>query len=196
MFDCGPRPRAPGTGHRHRPPALPAPRIDSAPVRQPVRDCQTDLVQAPAAAGSELSSLPARRPRWLRHVVAAGFVVLDLAIVLAVHELARRLALPEEPWFVAETVDLLASGLPGVLLLPAYRRVGFRQRDVLFFLLLPFWGFVIAWKVGFRLTALPYRDWPPRPDEDARTQIVPSTPFHVVLPAGDPGHHNESSAGR
>lgn len=178
-----------------RPPA-PTPRTDSAPVRQPFRDCQTDLVQAPAAAGSELSVLPARRPRWLRHVVAAGFVVLDLAIVLAVHELARRLALPDAPWFVAESVDLLASGLPGVLLLPAYRRVDYRRRDVLFFLLLPFWGLVIAWKVGFRLTSLPYRDWPPRPDEDARTRIVPGTPFHVVLPAGDPGQQGESPTDR
>lgn len=128
--------------------------------------------------------------------MAAGFVVLDLAIVLAVHELAHLLALPDEPWFVAETVDLLASGLPGVLLLPAYRRVGFRQRDALFFLLLPFWGLVIAWKVGFRLTSLPYRDWPPRPEEDARTHIVPGTPFHVVLPAGDPGQQAESSRAR
>ena len=129
-------------------------------------------------------------------MVAAAFVVLDLAIVLGVHELARLLALPDEPWFVAETVDLLASGLPGVLLLPAYHRVGFRRRDVLFFLLLPFWGFVIAWKVGFRLTSLPYRDWPPRPDESAPARIVPGTPFHVMLPAGDPGQRADSATDR
>jgi hypothetical protein len=152
-------------------------------------------MQAPAAADSELSSLPTRRPRWLCHAVAAGFVVLDLAIFLVVNELAHRRA-PEARWFVADTVDLLAGGLPGVLLLPAYRRVSFRKRDVLFFLLLPFWGLVIAWKVGFRLTSLPYRDWPPRPDQEARTHIVPGTPFHVALPAGDPRQQRESSADR
>lgn len=138
-------------------------------------------MQAPVTAGGGLTSLPTGRPSWLRHVVAAGFVVLDVAIFLAVHELARRLGLSESRWFVAETVDLLASGIPGVLLLPAYRRVSFRKRDLLFFLLLPFWGIVIAWKVGFRLASLPYRDWPPRPEEEARTQIVPGTTFHVVL---------------
>ena len=160
-----------------------------------MRGCQTDSVQAAAEAGSGVSSSPAGRPRWLRHVSAAVFVVLDLAIFLAVHELARRHGLPEERWFVADTVDLVASGLAGVLLLPAYYRVSFRKRDVLFFLLLPFWGIVIAWKVGFRLASLPYRDWPPRPDEDARTQIVPGTAFYVLLPAGESGQHGESLPG-
>lgn len=87
--------------------------------------------------------------------------------------------------FVSDLVEVTSVALPGVLLLPAYRRVGFRKRDCVFFLLLPVWGYVITWKAGFRLTSLPYRDWPPRPDEDPRCRRIHGSPYHVV--PGAPG---------
>ncbi|HSE08271.1 MAG TPA: hypothetical protein VLB29_06370 [Nocardioidaceae bacterium] len=130
----------------------------------------------------ETAALPSRRPRWSCHLVAAGFVTLDVAIFLATREWTSSLDLAAAQWLLEDSLTLLGSALPGILLLPAYRRVSFRRRDVLFFALLPLWGFVIAWKVGFRLTSLPYRDWSPRLEEYPRTRWVPGSAFHVVPP--------------
>ncbi len=135
----------------------------------------------PATQLSETAGahLPQQRPRWLCHLVAFVFLVLTLAVFLVLRDVAHTMRRDQ---LTADSVHLLAMGLPGLLLLPAYRRVSFRKRDALFFLLQPIWGLVIVWKVGFRLTSLPYRDWPPRPDEYARCRSIPGTSYHVVLP--------------
>lgn len=146
-------------------------------------------MRAEALHATEIAVLPVRRPRWLCQLVAAAFVGLDVAIFFAVRGWVDSQDLPFATWFVEDSLVLLGSALPGILLLPFYRRVSFRRRDVLFFALLPLWGFVIAWKVGFRLTSLPYRDWPPRPDEYPRTRWIPNSTFHVVVPPGEVTTH-------
>jgi hypothetical protein len=44
-------------------------------------------------------------------------------------------------------------------------RVSYRRRDWLVILAVPIWQWVLAFRVGYRLAFLPYRDWQPRPDE-------------------------------
>jgi hypothetical protein len=48
-----------------------------------------------------------------------------------------------------------------VLLAPL---VSYRRRDVLL-ALVPIWNVVTIWTIGSRISRLPYRDWPLRPDE-------------------------------
>jgi hypothetical protein len=55
--------------------------------------------------------------------------------------------------------------LPGVLLIALLAPlVSYRRRDVLL-LLVPLWNLVIIWTIGSRISRLPCRDWPLRPDE-------------------------------
>jgi hypothetical protein len=133
----------------------------------------------------EVAALPRRRPRWVCHLVAAVFLVADAAFYLGVRDWTDRAGSRLDPWYVEDARSLFLV-VPGLLLLPVYRRVSFRRRDALFFLLVPAWGLVIAWKAGFRLTSLPYRDWPPRPDERPLSRSIPRTSYHVVLDAPEP----------
>jgi hypothetical protein len=48
--------------------------------------------------------------------------------------------------------------------------VSYRRRDVLI-LLVPLWNLVMVWTIGSRLSRLPCRDWPLRPDEIDRQTI-------------------------
>jgi hypothetical protein len=58
---------------------------------------------------------------------------------------------------------------PGVLLIALLAPlVSYRRIDGLC-VLVPIWGFVVAWKIGARLSKLPYRDWPLRSDELAQS---------------------------
>lgn len=55
--------------------------------------------------------------------------------------------------------------LPSVLLIALLAPlVSYRRRDVLL-LLVPLWNLVVLWTIGSRISRLPYRDWPLRPDE-------------------------------
>jgi hypothetical protein len=82
------------------------------------------------------------------------------------------------PWLAAEQFPLdwrwaggfsldygeLLAVLPSVVLIALLApRVAYRRRDALL-LLLPPWGFRIAWVIGTRLGQLPHRDWPERAD--------------------------------
>lgn len=149
---------------------------------------------APPLPADEVARLPARRPRWLCHVAAATLVVVTVVVGNGGRSLARTSWLGErlEEGPAGDLLAAMPMALVGVLLLPAFRRVSFRKRDWLFFLLLPLWGLVIVWKVGFRLTSLPYRDWPPRPDEDDCARRVPGTMYHVVLPEPSAPAHGET----
>ncbi len=55
--------------------------------------------------------------------------------------------------------------LPSVLLVALLAPlVSYRRRDVLL-LLVPLWNLVVLWTIGSRISRLPHRDWPLRPDE-------------------------------
>jgi hypothetical protein len=62
------------------------------------------------------------------------------------------------------------------------KKVSYRSVDVLLLLFVPIWPFVVAWRVGWRLAFLPYRDWQPRPDETDRVVPVDDTGTYVLEP--------------
>jgi hypothetical protein len=69
--------------------------------------------------------------------------------------------------------------LPSVLLIALLAPlVSYRRRDVLL-LLVPLWNLVVLWTIGSRISRLPYRDWPLRPDEVDR-QTIPAQHFAVI----------------
>jgi hypothetical protein len=81
--------------------------------------------------------------------------------------LATRLFALHWQWPGSVTLDYggLLSVLPGMILVAWFApRVAYRRRDALM-LLLPPWGFRVAWVIGARLGELPHRDWPQRTDE-------------------------------
>jgi hypothetical protein len=65
----------------------------------------------------------------------------------------------------------LLAVLPSVLLIALLAPlVSYRRRDVLL-LLVPLWNLVTVWTIGSRISRLPYRDWPQRPDEIGREAV-------------------------
>ncbi|GAB1818401.1 hypothetical protein HerbRD11066_15650 [Herbidospora sp. RD11066] len=66
--------------------------------------------------------------------------------------------------------DLLIA-LPIIPMLLIARRVSYRRRDCLIYVLVPI-GMVFAFILFWRLSFLPYRDWSPRPDEAADWERV------------------------
>jgi hypothetical protein len=85
-------------------------------------------------------------------VLLAGLldaVVLVPSVFLAVH--------------IDTILRLLAFGLlPSLVTAWLAPLVSYRRRDALWSLILWGWPFgILAWRVAY----LPYRDWPPRPDE-------------------------------
>ena len=49
-------------------------------------------------------------------------------------------------------------------------RASYRRRDALWWFTGPVGGLYIAVVIAWRLAFLPYRDWPPRPDEASRVR--------------------------
>ncbi len=131
--------------------------------------CEDLPVRAPDLTPEEVAALPPRRPRWACHLVAMALLVPYLAVVYAE--------------VVLDVRDAFAAGsvVMGVALLPLYHRVGLSWPNVLWFVLWPPMAAVVCWRVGFRLTALPYRDWRSRKDDYDRLRRVPGTPYHVVV---------------
>jgi hypothetical protein len=67
----------------------------------------------------------------------------------------------------------LLAVLPSVLLIALLAPLAsYRRRDVLL-LLVPLWNLVMVWTIGSRISRLPYRDWPLRPDEIDRETVEP-----------------------
>ena len=64
--------------------------------------------------------------------------------------------------FGGHELGLLICGLLFIPLLPL---VSYRRRDWLLISFVPFYGYVVAARVGWRLVNLPAKDWPLRPDE-------------------------------
>jgi hypothetical protein len=91
------------------------------------------------------------RPKWLR--VAAGFLAC-VASVVRPYDITRTNTWLNGLWLVL--IVLVA-----MLLLPL---ISYRRRDCLM-LFIPFYNLVVLSRLGYRLSNLPVRDWPPRPDE-------------------------------
>ena len=74
----------------------------------------------------------------------------------------------------------------GLLMVALLSRVSYRPRDLLIFLFVPiYWLWVVA-RVASRLMFLPYRDWPPRPDEWDRMLIVAGRVYVLDPHGSDP----------
>jgi hypothetical protein len=89
-----------------------------------------------------------------------------MGIVVYVPWVAARLFPLEWRWPEGFSLNYgeLLSVLPGMIITALLApRVAYRRRDALM-LLLPPWGFRIAWVIGTRLGQLPHRGWPERTD--------------------------------
>jgi len=124
---------------------------------------------------------PQPRPAPLRWVYTVLIMAALIGLPWAVSEATRPLdgeALVDWP---PPTLVLL---IVGALIA---RRVSYRWFDA-FLLVIPLFGLIYVWRFAWRLAFLPYRDWPPRPDEAARWVKVahPSSPgagLYLVNPA-------------
>jgi hypothetical protein len=117
-------------------------------------------MQVLRAAG--LAAAPAPRGRSWRRLVSG---TLTGVVVYAPWLAAQQFPLHWR-WAGGFSLDYgtLLAVLPSVVLIALLApRVAYRRRDALL-LLLPPWGFRIAWVIGTRLGQLPHRDWPERGD--------------------------------
>ena len=103
------------------------------------------------------------RNRVLRFL--GGLATLTLSILPTTLLPASRDSTWPTSTFLAFDGRDLGLVLSGLLFIPVLPLVSYRKRDWLFISFVPFYGFVVAARVGWRLVNLPTRDWPPRPGE-------------------------------
>lgn len=71
----------------------------------------------------------------------------------------------------------LATAVLALLTLPL---VSYRRIDFLIIAFVPVWGWIVTWRLGWRLALLPWRDWQPRYDEVPYTRYVPGTELYML----------------
>ncbi|GHJ47006.1 hypothetical protein Cs7R123_43480 [Catellatospora sp. TT07R-123] len=126
-----------------------------------------------------------RRPRsWGWRVALTA--VTTAALLVVAHQVAVLLL-----YALSVRADGVAAARITLVLLgfavwvPA-TRVGYRWRDIVL-LLIPFYGLFLALRIVWRCWYLPFADWMPRPEQQARWQQVlhPSEPGELLfVPAG------------
>jgi hypothetical protein len=132
--------------------------------------------------------LPALAPRPRPVPLRLAYTVLVLMVFFAV------------PGLVAWALGRIGGGPSGDSMVPivvlfvlgalAAGRVSYRWFDA-FLVLIPIYGLFFLVKLAWRLALLPYRDWPPRPEEAPHWRKVahPSRPgagLYLVDPARQP----------
>jgi len=100
---------------------------------------------------------PPPRAVAVRWVLTVLIVAVVAAAPWAAAEVSRRLG--AETWPSPALVLFVLSALMA-------RRVSYRWFDA-FLVLIPIVGLVLLCRFAWRLAFLPYRDWPPRPEEAA-----------------------------
>lgn len=129
------------------------------------------------AAGARTLDPPAPPWKWRQHpavrMVPAVLVVLALLWVQIGFPPSAGWSLPLTDFASLEVTARAASFYVGLLLIPFLGRVSYRKRDVLLIGLVPVYGQIVVGKVIYRLLSLPWRSWPPRPDELPRVVRVP-----------------------
>ncbi|AXO38001.1 MULTISPECIES: hypothetical protein [Micromonospora] len=68
--------------------------------------------------------------------------------------------------------DVLGVVVPSLFVVAVAPLVSYRRRDAVAWLLPPL-GLLLTARLAWRLTLLPYRDWPPRPEEARRCRRAP-----------------------
>lgn len=129
---------------------------------------------------------PKTQPSWARLAAAILALVVTSATMVGPP--------PDSSWGRVEigggvTVDLghgLAFAVTALLCAVLLPHVSYRRRDWLFIAFVPIWNIVVACRLGWRLALLPYRDWPPRPDERGRVRAIPGTELYELDPQGEP----------
>ncbi|WP_155374889.1 hypothetical protein [Catellatospora vulcania] len=108
-----------------------------------------------------------------RHPVVRGALTAVLVAVVAGSFFALKHAVYEPMFGRGPVTDLLSPLFPMVALGLLAPFASYRWRDGLWWLF-PLAGLYLTAKVAWRVSGLPHRDWPPRPDEIARgVQAVP-----------------------
>ena len=145
--------------------------------------------------------------RWWQRQPVPGGVGAVVAVVLLAGSLLRgygwqwSLGLPAGASVELSPADLMP--LVALLLMPVMRQVSYRKRDALLVGLVPIVGPMLTGILVSRLLSLPRREWPPRPDEEARVVPVPGErSAYLLMPSfaaaealrtawcADPGHHH------
>jgi hypothetical protein len=143
----------------------------------------------PVAAGPYplrmVIDLPAIAPRPRPTALRWVYTVLLMTVLVGL------------PWAAREATTALDDSASGSWPPPALvlfilgaliaRRVSYRWFDA-FLLLIPLFGLIYMWRFAWRLSFLPYRDWPPRPDEAPHWRKVahpdrPGAGLYLVDPA-------------
>lgn len=139
------------------------------------------LLAAPELPDEAVAALPRRHPRALCHLVAA-LAVPPVAYFWVDRDVPESL-------LSADLAHLAINELPLLLALPVMRRVGMTPFFwLLGVMVIPFGGAVLAWKVAFRLVALPYRDWMPRVVDAPRIRNVRRHRAYVLVDSPAAGH--------
>jgi hypothetical protein len=133
---------------------------------------------------------PRPRPVLLRLVYTIVIVAALLSVPWLVSEASRRIGSGPLGLWPPPTLVLLVLGT----LLAS--RVSYRWFDA-FLLLIPIVGLVLLWRFAWRLSFLPYRDWPPRPEEAQRWRKVahpdrPRAGLYLVDRTGQREHQDGS----
>ena len=133
----------------------------------------------PEADGLPARPMPHAWTRWTMALasltVADGWLAIDDRTAPAWHLPGGVEIYPLAAAWQLVSIGICVSALP---------HVGYRRRDWALVLLVPFWGLVVAWRLGWRAAALPYRDWGPRDDELPRVRILPGTGMYVLAAEG------------
>ena len=116
--------------------------------------------------------IPVRPPR-----TQPTRVLLTAAIDLAVVGSAVTLGMLIEDLTGSRELGNLASwAIPALVVAWLGPTVSYRRRDALL-------GPLFLWVVAWRVTFLPYRDWPPRDDEVSRARYIRQAEFgHEWVP--------------
>jgi hypothetical protein len=126
---------------------------------------------------------PRGRTRRLALTSVLGILLLLGPIVLADTLLYDPSAVVSEAeGFSLDWTQIVALAVQLPILAAIAPRVSYRWFDCLF-LLVPVYGVFWVFKVLWRLTYLPYRDWPPRADEVGRVTSVEGLDGRIYLKA-------------
>ena len=133
-------------------------------------------------AGQNADAPAGPRPTWIRHLAGVLAILLYLAppVFLPPFQLPLWSSQGETVMSIGQGVYLILSGL---IFLPFLSKVSYRHVDILFLIFVPIWCFVVAWRVGWRLAFLPYRDWEARPDEAGRIEQIDDRGTYVLKPS-------------
>jgi hypothetical protein len=145
---------------------------------------QTVRVKPEPLSPDEVATLPPRRARWVCHVAAlltAGMMAgWAWAMIMFAKDLDHAINPDRLKDWESGLLMVSSACLCWVPLAPFLQRVGLTWPYAFWMTVIPFVVPVVAWKVGFRLAAIPHRDWRPGSHQIGYVHPIPDTGFHVT----------------